>query len=500
MRAQRQKNTGEKGKEFKKQKWKKIAKPPSANGAVAREVLLDSAEAKVKTARKRRLTTIDADKHSKANTKRKGVMKTGKSKSSSKSTDGIEREAGKTKVLKKKRKKKGEAPTAVSTNAVKKISKKTKKKKDEVPAVGSTNAVPDALSKVKRSKILKVKKKSKVVSSDKGSKGAAPKKTKTVKAKGKKKPVPVPRWQLRQRARVVCPGSVSERYARGLTTSTCLHIPLTGEERALLNEGDLSWRWLRQADAPAEQTAVEADPFEHGQLLDNHASELSGSSLTKLYFFDECLERDALLPPCALRASLAVKLASRGAIYRRCTRQLEEVILPLIAPGPGPGNGLDGDDAVNGLRDEARALCERCAQDWMSQQSAPPSGADASARTAWLKILCLSMQPEGQAQIPEGWQPLLHGLRLAFLARFFPKPEKEGHPAMLRAVAAASAPKHVAASQKMLVLPFGLFTGQQTLLLMAIARWFGGDVMVIRRSASGTPDVIFRSAGVSGSE
>ncbi|CAK0862141.1 unnamed protein product, partial [Prorocentrum cordatum] len=57
------------------------------------------------------------------------------------------------------------------------------------------------------------------------------------------------RKKQRRTAYVINPGSVTDRFSRGLH-NFCTASPLTGEEHRLLASGGLSWRWLRDGDEP----------------------------------------------------------------------------------------------------------------------------------------------------------------------------------------------------------------------------------------------------------
>eukprot|EP00434_Breviolum_minutum_P041635 symbB.v1.2.037039.t1/scaffold5364.1/size27975/4 len=135
----------------------------------------------------------------------------------------------------------------------------------------------------------------------------------------------------KQTARVVCPGSLTERFvACGKATS---HSPLTAFERGLLATGPLSWRWLRDQDddvLPEKMRPVEVDRAGHYQALRQVTQQLNAKDAERLWHLDSILETDALWPSCPARVTLADRLRTPKALKRRCGRYLKEVLVPLV--------------------------------------------------------------------------------------------------------------------------------------------------------------------------
>eukprot|EP00913_Durusdinium_trenchii_P018460 g17342.t2 len=131
---------------------------------------------------------------------------------------------------------------------------------------------------------------------------------------------------MKQTARVVCPGSLTERFiACGRSTT---HSSLTAFERGLLASGPLSWRWLREEDEDLQApSSVVVDEEGHRWAL--REMEMTSADAQRLRRMDSYLQ-EALWPACPARVSLAERLLSPKARRRRCERYLKEVIAPLL--------------------------------------------------------------------------------------------------------------------------------------------------------------------------
>ncbi|CAK9038419.1 Uncharacterized protein SCF082_LOCUS22610 [Durusdinium trenchii] len=125
---------------------------------------------------------------------------------------------------------------------------------------------------------------------------------------------------MKQTARVVCPGSLTERFiACGRSTT---HSSLTAFERGLLASGPLSWRWLREEDEDLQApSSVVVDEEGHRWAL--REMEMTSADAQRLRRMDSYLQ-EALWPACPARVSLAERLLSPKARRRRCERYLKE--------------------------------------------------------------------------------------------------------------------------------------------------------------------------------
>lgn len=343
---------------------------------------------------------------------------------------------------------------------------------------------------------------------------------------------------LRHMGRSICPGSVTDRYARGLGM-TCIRVKLTAEEWRLLRTGAISWQWLRDewypATVPGGNVPKEDVPA-HADALRWASLGLSAQHAGRLDSLDEALQSDALWPPCAERVKLAERLRGKGGLRRRWERHFDEVLAPLLgvpsraerlggtsrglsstfdsdsesSPGvpglPGDGPSGDGGSMVTPLMALVRQLCARGAAHWR-RDGARPEELDADAlKLAWKEMLqrALAMTAEGEWAAKGGGQNTtarwLCALRYAVLARLCPWANEEAQHKFLQRVAVAAAPEASGTEQgrngdgEVVVLPLGVFTCWQVLLVVGLARWLGVEATVVRRTALGAPSVFFRSS------
>eukprot|EP00438_Fugacium_kawagutii_P019251 Skav234699 [mRNA] locus=scaffold3643:201595:202977:- [translate_table: standard] len=300
---------------------------------------------------------------------------------------------------------------------------------------------------------------------------------------------------LRQTARVVCPGSLTERFiACGKATS---QSALTAFERGLLATGPLSWRWLRDQDEdllPHKMRPIEAD-YDGQQQAMRKASELkTAKDAERLRQVDTMLEKDAMWPPCAARVALADRLHQPKALKRRCERYLKEAIVPLAddAVLKAASTETSSSQALK----QAHQLVTSCAHAWMEAAwNQPAEGlGQAALHRAWLHMLRRSLDLEDK-ECPSGWSSWLATLRQVQLARLCPCLDDEAQMRLLRSIVLLL-PAMEPAEKDPLVVPLGLFTFWQGLALVALARRQGRHALVVRRHAAGAPEVLFRSASV----
>jgi len=306
--------------------------------------------------------------------------------------------------------------------------------------------------------------------------------------------------RIRQKAYVICPGSVTDRYARQ---------QLTGNERRLLASGGLSWRWLREPFDPERLPGAsrhKPDSRAHQVKLDKHLQHLPEPAARKLCWLDECLEAYACWPPCTARAALAVRLRKKGALRKQCERHFADVIEPLLeAPPATKANTTDhsgeGAGLQNSLLLEARRLCMACSDAWRSlavDGLVRLEGSGNDVRSDWWQMLCCAMSADltPRCKGPRGaW---LRALQRAMFARLCPEPTGEARQRMLQAAVEAAGKdvvERMAEAQQLplVLLPLGTFTFWQVLLLVAAAHWLGTGSTVLRRTAAGPPEVVWRS-------
>merc|ERR1712232_1391178 len=207
-------------------------------------------------------------------------------------------------------------------------------------------------------------------------------------------------------------------------------------------------------------------------------------------------------PPCVARVDLAARVQTKVGLARRSARFLDEVVAPLLAP---PRSSCDGQIAP--LLAEARRFCVRRAQTW---QNEPIDASDeTSLRLTWSRMLrkALSAPTPSARETPDksdyasdddAW---LRVLRSAVMARLCPQPDAMCQLGLLQGIGAASVSARTrgAADEDLplLLLPLGVFTFWQALLLVGVARSLGAEATVVRRLAAGPASVIFRSSDVS---
>lgn len=319
-------------------------------------------------------------------------------------------------------------------------------------------------------------------------------KKKKVKRRGREDVALAPQSKVKKRwAYVICPGSVTDR---------CWRSQLNGNERRLLLSGPLSWNWLRKSPPEPASEGLDADPMAHAAELKLLHGSMPEASAHKLSYLDLCLGRDGLWPPCPARIALAKRLHARGGMRRRCQRHFVEVVLPLLTEdthnslqdaAPGAGAAGEGGSAAH-LQSVARSMCKRCARDWLSTSGKNTEGGVTALRGAWMELLRHAVDPD-KARVSSHWRPFLLGLRCTIFARLCPNLDEAAQRRMLDAVTAATASSLEVQERgrALVVLPLGFFTLAQVLLLVALVRFSGSEAMVVRRSATGSPVVIFRT-------
>merc|ERR1712232_1271662 len=92
-------------------------------------------------------------------------------------------------------------------------------------------------------------------------------------------------------------------------------------------------------------------------------------------------------------------------------------------------------------------------------------------------------------------------LRSAVIGRLCPQPDATCQLGLLQGIGAVSVSagtrRAVDEDLPLLLLPLGVFTFWQALLLVGVARSLGAEATVVRRLAAGPASVIFRSSDVS---
>lgn len=330
----------------------------------------------------------------------------------------------------------------------------------------------------------------KLVSGDKTGKG------KTLKTKKLRK-VSKKSFQ-KQTARVVCPGSLTERFvACGRATS---HSALTAFERGLLATGPLSWRWLREQDEdllPPKMRPVEADHEGHSQALREACRLKSAKDAERLQGLDAMLETDGLWPRCPARVTVADRLQSPKGLKRRCERYLKEAIVPLA--DELVLKTASAESSSSQALKQAHQLVTSCAHAWReaawTQEPAEASSAKMLHR-AWLHMLHRSLAGKDEEHVPGPWQSWLATLRQVQLARLCPCLDTEAQTRLLRSIALSSPAMQQEVDSAPVVIPLGLFTFWQGLVLVALARRQGRHALVVRRHAAGAPEVLFRTSSV----
>eukprot|EP00927_Polykrikos_kofoidii_P024883 TRINITY_DN22505_c0_g1_i1.p1 TRINITY_DN22505_c0_g1~~TRINITY_DN22505_c0_g1_i1.p1 ORF type:complete len:617 (-),score=111.24 TRINITY_DN22505_c0_g1_i1:34-1884(-) len=321
------------------------------------------------------------------------------------------------------------------------------------------------------------------------------------------------RQSLRHTAHVICPGSCTDRFARGGAAHAAITVSLNDNERRLLLSGGLSWRWLRDGEDVDRKPPPVADSDAHWWALKETQG---GPASERIATLDQRLGSDALWPPCKARVALASKLSSRKTLHKRCERYFVEVLAPLVV-APSSADA----DASAPLRAEARRLCLSCVEACKGANT----DASPSTRSAWLQLLRRSAVEHSQenrwTSADKRVHPacrltaLLPALRIAFLARLCPRVDGVALRELLRKVASQipcgaakqgesigseSANVVSAASAVVTMLPLGIFTQWQVLLLVALSRWSGAEATVVRRAAAGAAEVFFRSADVTAAQ
>lgn len=302
--------------------------------------------------------------------------------------------------------------------------------------------------------------------------------------------------KLKQTARVVCPGSLTERFIACGRASA--YSALTAFERRLLSTGQLSWRWLRDEDAdvlPPSARRLEADPKAYHQAAISAEGSLPAPAVSRLWSVDAALETDALWPLCPERLQLALRLQCQKGLRRRSDRYVREVLTPLIDQSVLSAAWTDGSSRA--ALDQARRLLTGCTGAWMA---ATKQGADSALwKPAWSQMLrrSLNQMYKADEDLAREWCSWLSALRQVQLARLCPGLDLDAQLRLLRAVTlAVPSAKAAGDAAAPVVLPLGLFTFWQVLLLVALARRDGLNSMVVRRQAAGTPEVIFRTSSV----
>lgn len=309
--------------------------------------------------------------------------------------------------------------------------------------------------------------------------------------------------RIKQVGTIICPGSLTERFMRN---------PLNGNERRLLSTGGLSWRWLREPDDAAALPGAappQPDKVAHRGRLEARVAALPVAAARKLRHVDECLGVHGLWPPCAARAALAVRLQKKGALRKRCVRHLAEVVEPLLAEvravAPGSDSGKVADSSAPFFA-EARRLCVQCAEAWQSLAGGGVTQQGCPERTwgTWLQMLCQAAIADELPQRTTMSDAWLRSLQCVLYARLCPYLDAEAEQRMFRTVVQAAESGTLGKQgadctslPTLVLLPLGVFTLWQVLLLLAAARWLGTEATVVRRTAVGPLEVVFRSAGPS---
>jgi len=305
--------------------------------------------------------------------------------------------------------------------------------------------------------------------------------------------------RMRQKACVICPGSVTDRVAQQ---------HLNGSERRLLATGGLSWRWFREPFDPERLPGAsqhKPDGRAHQVKLDMHLQYLPEPAARKLCWLDECLETYACWPPCIARAALAVRLRKKGALRKQCERHFAEVIEPLLAPtakASTTDHTVEGASLQISLLLDARRICTACAEAWHSlavDGLVQLEGSGTDARSAWWQMICCAISADLAPRCKGPRSAWLRALQHAIFARLCPEPSVEVRQRMLQAAVDAAGTdlvERTAEAQQLplVLLPLGTFTFWQVLLLAAAAHWLGTGSTVLRRTAAGPPEVVWRSS------
>lgn len=306
--------------------------------------------------------------------------------------------------------------------------------------------------------------------------------------------------RMKQKACVICPGSITDRFAQQ---------QLNFRERRLLATGGLSWRWLRDPFDPERLPGAsrhKPDSRAHQVKLDKHLQHLPELAARKLCWLDECLETFAYWPPCTARAALAVRLRTKGALRKHCERYFAEVIEPLIQAPTSKAIATDrpGEGATlqMSLLVEARRLCTVCSEAWRSltvDGLVQLEGSGNDVRSAWWQMLCCAISSDLAPRCKGPRSAWLRALQHAVFARFCPEPTSEVRQKMLQVVAEAAGKNVVKSTAEaqllpLVLLPLGTFTFWQVLLLAATTHWLGTGATVLRRTAAGPPEVVWRSS------
>ncbi|CAE7663078.1 PSD3 [Symbiodinium sp. CCMP2456] len=141
--------------------------------------------------------------------------------------------------------------------------------------------------------------------------------------------------KLKQTARVVCPGSLTERFIACGRASA--YSALTAFERRLLSTGQLSRSLSTKSKSPEDADVLplsarrlEADPKAYHQAAISAEGSLPARAVSRLWSVDAALETDALWPLCPERLQLAQRLQCQKGLRRRSDRYMREVLTPLI--------------------------------------------------------------------------------------------------------------------------------------------------------------------------
>jgi len=292
---------------------------------------------------------------------------------------------------------------------------------------------------------------------------------------------------------LIMPGSACDRF---------LKLKPTFAGRRLLGTGQLSWSWLRNEKSfgqKVSEVGILPDADGHSDALDWRLKWLDTASAQSLFHLDECLGSDCFWPPSRSRVAMAAKLRTKGALQLRCTRFCAEVLSPLMDQGLEAACAEGGEQST-ALKAAARILCHRCAQEWLTSGLSRESAQTLDARAAWKQMCRRSLDHDLQGS--SSWQALLRGLRCSLLGRLCPWTDLDTQKVLMQRVSvlASEGGPHQRADQPdasnspgLTSLPLGVFTFPQVLLLLTVSRWLGGEAMVIRCLASGTPLVLFRS-------
>lgn len=315
------------------------------------------------------------------------------------------------------------------------------------------------------------------------------------------------RRKARQTVRAcICPGSVTDRFARGLHFM-CTRSPLDFVERQLLNSGGLSWQNLRtEALSTKVQQDPEADPHDHSKAVAYVLKYKTDAYREKFQRFETILESDALWVPCRERVELAKRLLERGALQKRCERSWNEVLSSLVDPPKETG-------AAAALFTQARNLCVAAATEWRSLRKEGFAEDSASVKRAWLQMMRNAVrldQHEGKGPDASGnnHQKQFVGLRRAILARLCPFVDAKRRQDIFDGVATAARSEKAASAPwkgKVVLVQLGIFTFWQAIMMLWAARWLGAEVSIMRRrvvknSTAGAPEIVFRSSETLGAQ